>query len=122
MRSDIRSPPVGCLQGAYNMGNQGQCKQKRPRRTVHNILELFIKFGAGEGIRTLDPNLGKVGIGSPSRKYRGHNPVRTFRSPLSLTASKQLLIALETALSPGRLPHNLLNLLVPVEGVEPSTY
>jgi hypothetical protein len=24
-------------------------------------LNSFIKFGAGEGIRTLDPNLGKVG-------------------------------------------------------------
>ena len=25
------------------------------------VIELFTDFGAGEGIRTLDPNLGKVG-------------------------------------------------------------
>ena len=39
------------------------CKQKRTRRTVFNSLKLLRKSGAGEGIRTLDPNLGKVIIG-----------------------------------------------------------
>ena len=35
-------------------------QQKRPRRIVF-ICSIFLrKFGAGEGIRTLDPNLGKV--------------------------------------------------------------
>ena len=36
-------------------------KQKRPRRTVFISLIFLRKFGAGEGIRTLDPHLGKVG-------------------------------------------------------------
>ncbi len=35
-------------------------KQKRPRGTVFIALIFLRKFGAGEGIRTLDPNLGKV--------------------------------------------------------------
>ena len=30
------------------------------RRPSHNALISIRKFGAGEGIRTLDPNLGKV--------------------------------------------------------------
>lgn len=34
--------------------------QKRPRRTVFWLQPLFRRIGAGEGIRTLDPNLGKV--------------------------------------------------------------
>ena len=28
--------------------------------SLHQWLELLVDFGAGEGIRTLDPNLGKV--------------------------------------------------------------
>ncbi len=35
-------------------------KQKRPRRTADYRFKFLGKFGAGEGIRTLDPNLGKV--------------------------------------------------------------
>ncbi len=35
-------------------------KQKRPRRAALNRLQSLRDFGAGEGIRTLDPNLGKV--------------------------------------------------------------
>ena len=38
----------------------GAGKQKRPRRAAFICLILRRKFGAGEGIRTLDPNLGKV--------------------------------------------------------------
>ena len=34
-------------------------KQISRRREPHNMLILFRKTGAGEGIRTLDPNLGK---------------------------------------------------------------
>ncbi len=30
------------------------------RRPIHNALKSLRDFGAGEGIRTLDPNLGKV--------------------------------------------------------------
>lgn len=39
------------------------------RRPFHNALEYIGYFGAGEGIRTLDPNLGKVGL-DPSRRCR----------------------------------------------------
>jgi hypothetical protein len=35
-------------------------KQKRPLRAALNRLNSMRDFGAGEGIRTLDPNLGKV--------------------------------------------------------------
>ena len=35
-------------------------KQKRPERAASKLLFLLEKSGAGEGIRTLDPNLGKV--------------------------------------------------------------
>ena len=35
-------------------------KQKAPRRAPFIRLISLGKFGAGEGIRTLDPNLGKV--------------------------------------------------------------
>ena len=41
-------------------GPNWQCKQNRPRRAVFITLISLRKFGAGEGIRTLDPNLGKV--------------------------------------------------------------
>jgi hypothetical protein len=34
-------------------------KQKKPRGAALNSLNSLRKFGAGEGIRTLDPNLGK---------------------------------------------------------------
>ena len=34
--------------------------KKRPRRTALNRFIFLKKTGAGEGIRTLDPNLGKV--------------------------------------------------------------
>jgi hypothetical protein len=38
----------------------GAGKQKRPRRAAYIHLISLRKTGAGEGIRTLDPNLGKV--------------------------------------------------------------
>ena len=37
----------------------GAGKQKRPRRAALNCFKSLRDFGAGEGIRTLDPNLGK---------------------------------------------------------------
>ena len=45
-----------CLPGA----RVGAGKQISHDRDLHNMLNLFVKIGAGEGIRTLDPNLGKV--------------------------------------------------------------
>ena len=55
MESAFASLPL-----AYPVGGYASGKQKRPRRTVFNTLILMTKSGAGEGIRTLDPNLGKV--------------------------------------------------------------
>ena len=37
-------------------------KQKRPRRTAFNFLIFLEEIWSGQGIRTLDPNLGKVAI------------------------------------------------------------
>jgi hypothetical protein len=54
-----------CSQGAYSDGPNWQCKQNRPRRAVFITLISLRKFGAGEGIRTLDPNLGKVVLCAP---------------------------------------------------------
>jgi hypothetical protein len=34
--------------------------KNRPLTEVPYFIDLSLKFGAGEGIRTLDPNLGKV--------------------------------------------------------------
>ena len=60
MRFYIQRPPFGCLQSAYNLGTRSQCKRQRARRTAATIFIFLRKFGAGEGIRTPDPNLGKV--------------------------------------------------------------
>jgi hypothetical protein len=38
----------------------GPGKQKAPRRALLECMIPFIQIGAGEEIRTLDPNLGKV--------------------------------------------------------------
>jgi hypothetical protein len=59
-RHDIRRLSADTLDSAQNVTKPGPSKQKRPRRTVFNRLIFLKKFGAGEGIRTLDPNLGKV--------------------------------------------------------------
>ncbi len=48
------------LQCADNAAALSPCKQKQPLKTALNRLILLKKIGAGEGIRTLDPNLGKV--------------------------------------------------------------
>ena len=55
--------PRGCaysLPLAYPIYSGASGKQKRPRRAVFIALIFLRKLGAGEGIRTLDPNLGKV--------------------------------------------------------------
>ncbi len=49
-----------CLPLAYPALRHGAGKQKWPRNDTPNILIYLGKIGAGEGIRTLDPNLGKV--------------------------------------------------------------
>ncbi len=60
LRRSIRLSDFSRLQLAYSTADLSPCKQKRPRRTVFNTLISLKKSGAGEGIRTLDPNLGKV--------------------------------------------------------------
>jgi hypothetical protein len=60
------SPPLYascCFPPASPAFASGTGKQKRPRRAVLIFLKSLRDFGAGEGIRTLDPNLGKVIIG-----------------------------------------------------------
>jgi hypothetical protein len=49
-----------CLPLAYPSLGQRLGKQKASRRTPFIRLKSLRDFGAGEGIRTLDPNLGKV--------------------------------------------------------------
>ena len=51
-----------CFPPASPAFGSGAGKQKRPRRAAFNRLNSLRKSGAGEGIRTLDPNLGKVTI------------------------------------------------------------
>jgi hypothetical protein len=49
-----------CFPHASPISKTGAGTQKRPRRVVLKSLKILRDFGAGEGIRTLDPNLGKV--------------------------------------------------------------
>ena len=49
-----------CFPHASPVSETGAGKQKRPRRAALKSLKILRDFGAGEGIRTLDPNLGKV--------------------------------------------------------------
>ena len=54
------SLPADPLDSAQNDTEPGPSKQRRPRGTAFNLLISLRKFGAGDGIRTHDPNLGKV--------------------------------------------------------------
>jgi hypothetical protein len=47
-------------QGGHHEDTMDQKRKAASRRPCHNALISQRKFGAGEGIRTLDPNLGKV--------------------------------------------------------------
>ena len=59
-RQSILQCPADCIECAQNAVYLCSSKQKRPRRTVLNYLIYLKKSGAGDGIRTHDPNLGKV--------------------------------------------------------------
>jgi hypothetical protein len=48
------------LPPCFPEGFSGAGKQISRARDLRKLFNLFIKTGAGEGIRTLDPNLGKV--------------------------------------------------------------
>ena len=58
-RCRIQSYAFGCLQGAYIASLRRSCKQKTAPKDRFNRFIFLKKTGAGEGIRTLDPNLGK---------------------------------------------------------------
>ncbi|MFT8762545.1 MAG: hypothetical protein ABF809_00940, partial [Gluconobacter potus] len=58
-RSHPRFAP-GCLQNAYIPVLRHTVNKKRSRRNIFNRLIFLGKSGAGDGIRTHDPNLGKV--------------------------------------------------------------
>jgi hypothetical protein len=60
MRGGIRRRDPFRLQLAYRPDSPSHCKQKAAPKDRSNILISLTKPGAGEGIRTLDPNLGKV--------------------------------------------------------------
>ena len=64
-------PAFCCFPPASPAFAPGAGKQKRPRRTALIRLKYLRYFGAGEGIRTLDPNLGKV-VDSLFRGIPGH--------------------------------------------------
>jgi len=49
-----------CFPHASLVSQTGAGKQKARRRALFIRLISLRKFGAGEGIRTLDPNLGKI--------------------------------------------------------------
>ena len=55
-------PAFYCFSPASPAFMSGSGKQKRPRRAAFIRLKSLRDFGAGEGIRTLDPNLGKVAL------------------------------------------------------------
>ena len=50
----------GCFPPASPLGQVRPGKQKAPQRAPTKLLIFLRETGAGEGIRTLDPNLGKV--------------------------------------------------------------
>ena len=49
-----------CFPPASPLCEEGLGKQRASRGTPSKTLKSLLIFGAGEGIRTLDPNLGKV--------------------------------------------------------------
>ena len=61
-RHGIRRPSTNSIESAQSRSPYGPSKQKRPQRAAFIRLISLRKSGAGEGIRTLDPNLGKVEI------------------------------------------------------------
>jgi hypothetical protein len=49
-----------CFDSALTDNSAAPSKQTEVAKLKHNILKFMGKTGAGEGIRTLDPDLGKV--------------------------------------------------------------
>jgi ribosomal protein L32E len=61
LRRRIQQPYFWRIESAQNARSKDNSKRKKPHRAILNYLNQ-LKFGEGEGIRTLDPNLGKVVI------------------------------------------------------------
>ena len=64
-RFRIPGLPLDCLQRAYSASILCQCKQECHRKTAINLLDFITNFGAGDGIRTHDPDLGKEEMAHP---------------------------------------------------------
>ncbi len=67
----LRSPATEMVDvrfrcGGHHVDTRVEKRKAALRRPSHNALISLRKFGAGEGIRTLDPNLGKVWDGATS--------------------------------------------------------
>jgi hypothetical protein len=60
LRHGIHRLSINCFHRASIRCRRPSWKQKGKSGEVGKMLISFGKFGAGEGIRTLDPNLGKV--------------------------------------------------------------
>ena len=58
-------PASCCFPHASRVSETGAGKQKTSPKDRSKPMISFRKFGAGEGIRTLDPNLGKVAFRIP---------------------------------------------------------
>src|SRR6185312_4736408 len=59
-RQGIRQTPPKCSENGWIVSAADESNQKRRRSAALKSLIFLEIFGAGEGIRTLDPNLGKV--------------------------------------------------------------
>ena len=60
VRCDTLEFASSCFPPASPLSSKRPGKQRAPRETPSKTLKSLLIFGAGEGIRTLDPNLGKV--------------------------------------------------------------
>lgn len=78
MRYRILGLYFACLQDAYKIRNRTRCKQERPRRAASTRLISLSESGAGEWIRTLDPNLGKgLGIDLVAQREKPNEFLKT---------------------------------------------
>ncbi len=103
----------GCFPGASPALTQRAGKQKTAPRDRINTLISLRKYGAGEGIRTLDPNLGQV-CGMNARYFSGEGGIVTsarivgcrLPQPASTEHGRQAVVS---AKSPSRNQFNTEN-------------
>jgi hypothetical protein len=77
----LRHDP-GCFPSASPTPTPRPGKQKTAPKDRFNTLISLRKSGAGEGIRTLDPNLGKVGLRTRSERSLQPVTAREWSQPL----------------------------------------